>query len=151
MLVFDCPSLVGLRVSLIKENGFFSPSAMMPFTDKDVVNSRSREFGNKCVFKISKRKATIFFTFKHNFTCEMWYDLGRAFSLWPCMGKACFFELMPDRRCCGLRDAVKLCCLSNFEATLDRTNELILLRGVMMRAHDDIMGNQCVFNKSVIR
>ena len=136
-------------MSLIKKNGFFSLFAMMPFTGKDIVNSRSREFGDKCVFKISKRKATI--TFKHNFTYKMRCDLGRAFSLWLCMSKACFFELVPDRRCCGLRDAVKLCCLSNFEATLDRTNELIFLRGVMMRAHDDIIGNQCVFNKSVIR
>ena len=44
------------------------------------------------------------------------------------------------------------CCLSNFEATLDKTNEMILLRKVTIRAHnncDNIMGSQYVFNKSV--
>jgi len=87
------------------------------------------------------------FTFAYDFTCKMGCDLRRTASLWPHMCRACFFELVLDRWGSGLGNAMKLCCLRNFEATLDKTNKLILLRGVMMRAHGGFVWNKHVFDK----
>jgi hypothetical protein len=148
MLVFDCPGPAGHPVSLIEENGLSSLPAMTPFTCKDIANCRSGEVGGKCVCKISERKATIFLAFAHNFMCKMGCDLGRMSSLWSHMCKAHVFELVPDGWSSGLRDVMKSCCLSHFEATLDRMNKVILLKGVVMRAHDEIIWNKCVFDES---